>query len=133
MAKDDKTDVRRAKSAASKRKLGSITSTSGSYLSKTEYKNLGGKPVNLPKEVVDKLVKTKNSAKAGTLSPKAARNAAARINRAKVKADYPKATPKSVSPTKPSVAVKTGVKGKVKAQGKAMSKGGLNYSGRKTK
>jgi hypothetical protein len=131
MAKGDKQDVAKAKSAATQRKLGSITKASGYYLSKTEYKNLGGKPVNLPKEKVDRLVKTKNTAKAGTLSPKAARNAVAKVNRTRIKADYPKDTPKSVSPTKPSVAVKTGIKGKVKAQGKAMTKGGLNYSGRK--
>lgn len=38
---------------------------------------------------------------------------------------------KTNSARKPSVPVKTGVKNKVKAQGKAMTKGGLNYSGRK--
>jgi len=38
---------------------------------------------------------------------------------------------KTNSAKKPSMPVKTGVKNKVKAQGKAMSKGGLNYSGRK--
>lgn len=41
---------------------------------------------------------------------------------------------KTNSARKPSVPVKTvkaGVKNKVKAQGKAMSKGGLNYSGRR--
>ena len=38
---------------------------------------------------------------------------------------------KTNSAKMPSVAVKTGVKNKIKAQGKAMSKGGLNYSGRK--
>jgi hypothetical protein len=37
------------------------------------------------------------------------------------------------SARQPSMPVKTGVKNKVKAQGAKMSKGGLNYSGRKGK
>ena len=133
MAKGDKQDVARAKSAATKRKLGSITRASGSYLSKTEYKNLGGKPVNLPKETVDKLVKTKNTAKAGTLSPKAARNAAARINRARIQADYPKATPKSVSAKMPSVASKANAKNKMKAQGAKINSSATSGYGKTTK
>jgi hypothetical protein len=109
MAKGDKQDIARAKSAFKEK---GVKEASKYY----EYKG-----------------KAKGSAKAGTLSPKAASNAVSKINRAKIKADYPKATPKSVSPTKPSVAVKTGIKGKVKAQGPKMLKGGLNYSGRKGK
>ena len=127
MAKGDKQDVARAKSAFKEK---GVKEASKNYMSKVESKRLGTK-ASLPKEATQRLVKAKGSVKAGTLSPKAASNAAAKINRARIKADYPKATPKSVSPTKPSVAVKTGIKGKVKAQGKAMTKGGLNYSGRK--
>jgi hypothetical protein len=71
-------------------------------------------------------------------------NAAVKFNkssRAEVKAGRPGGALKTTSSgykvtktnsaTKPSMPVKTGVKNKIKAQGKAMSKGGLNYSGRK--
>ena len=93
MAKGDKQDVARAKSAFKEK---GVKEASKYY----EYKG-----------------KAKGSARAGTLSPKAASNAVSKINRAKIKADYPKATPKSVSATKPSMPVKTGAKNKMKAQG----------------
>ena len=104
MAKGDKQDVRRAKSA---------------------FKEKGVKEAS---KYYDYKGKAKGSAKAGTLSPKAASNAVSKINRAKIKADYPKATPKSVSPTKPSVAAKQGVKNKLKTQGKVTTQSGKGYS-----
>lgn len=129
MAKGDKQDVARAKSAFREK---GIKEVSKNYMSKTEYKRLGTK-ASLPKETTQKLVKAKGSAKAGTLSPKAASNAAAKINRARIQADYPKATPKSVSPTKPSMPVKQGVKNKMKAQGAKAMGGPTSGYGKSTK
>lgn len=124
MAKGDKQDVARAKSAFKEK---GVKEASKNYMSKVESKRLGTK-ASLPKEATQRLVKAKGSVKAGTLSPKAASNAAAKINRARIKADYPKDTPKSVSATKPSMPVKNGVKNKLKTQGKAATLSGKGYS-----
>lgn len=130
MAKGDKQDVARAKSAFKEK---GVKEASKNYMSKTEYKRLGTK-ASLAKEATQRLVKAKGSVKAGTLSPKAASNAVSKINRARIKADYPKATPKSVSATKPSMPVKTGAKNKMKAQGaKAMSAPTSGYNRTKPK
>jgi hypothetical protein len=109
MAKGDKQDVARAKSAFKEK---GVKEASKYY----EYKG-----------------KAKGSAKAGTLSPKAASNAVSKINRAKIKADYPMATSKSVSATKPSVASKANAKNKMKAQGAKIGSSATSGYGKTTK
>ena len=129
----EKKDLSRAKAAAN-------------YMTKREYKALGRKSPGLPKATVDKLVKAKPSIKEGTKSPKSAMNAAGKINRAnmgqKITNQIVKESAKrganvggsgSVSARQPSMPVKTGIKGKIKAQGAKTMSQGLQYGKTKPK
>jgi hypothetical protein len=104
MAKGDKQDVAKAKSAAAKNRK-------GLQVERYEYITKGTKKVPSPK-----------AARAYTKDYDVKINKMTKNAKKIVEAKY-----------KPSVATKTGAKNKVKAQGAKMSKGGLNYSGRKGK
>lgn len=134
MAKGDKQDVAKAKSAAANNR-------------KAGFKEYGSTP-KAGRKMLESKAKTFNKvisgrAKSGTaentsrdfVTSKGKEVKTPRLN-AKTYASTNKVVSKgtnSISAKKPSVAVKTGVNAKVKAQGAKMSKGGLNYSGRKGK
>jgi hypothetical protein len=136
-SKEEMQDARKAKAAAANKKLekmfaernAKVPGVKKAVKAKSAFRE---KSVKEASKYYEYKGKAKGSAKAGTLSPKAASNAVSKINRAKIKADYPKDTPKSVSAKKPSMPVKTGAKNKMKAQG-AKSRSGPTSGYNKTK